>query len=369
MKKIFALIFAVAMIFASSSVFACNGPGEPRCTEGTQTATSYVQFQAVSSDISNSTSLWGHGNDGASAGGAGAAGGSVTNYANAADTTKVVYFGEIRLPKSGPGDWLIGYWQQSNHPSMIDWRMMPSNQNGWDYLGSHKEAIVIPGTAETDAYGKAFSKTTAFTYAVDFGTTSMAGSLVKTEGWALAKGSAEGLGGCPETSTSSVYLTGSIGQNNWAEESGYAGGSFVQGGNGSSASFYGVNSNSDSGNGSANSSAFIAGNAVTGGSTIVSIDATGSTRSINACTVNFANVNVNAQQLNSAVIGSGMVGGVIQNGSVFAGGNAAFQYAGANNGFGSASLAATITTGMNSSTASVSAHSFATAVGTPSGAK
>jgi hypothetical protein len=371
MKQIFALILAVLFVFVGAAAFACGGPGEPRCTEPNAVAYGDVFFQAPSYDFSFSKSNWGWGNDWAMASGGGAAGGEIVNFASAG--SKPIYewdFGYYGGEAGGSGWYIKDKNPQSPQYGRVQYfrNGQPENSSEWSFLGNnygwHKDLVGYePGFAYQGANGFAWSKTDTYTFAIDFGTTSMAGAFGKFEGFAIGGGIAIGDCGDRESSLTTVYLQGGVGQANYAEESGYSFGSFVQGGNESYVDFTAQVTNSDTGRDFAASGAFIGGSAITGGNTVVSIDPYGATRSISACTGNFASFGTNGTVLGSSVTGDGFVAGLIQNGANYAGGSANFAYNGANYGAGGANLNATIWTGANSSTASVSASSFATVTG------
>jgi len=325
MKKYF--VIAIALIFAFCGTAFAGAP------ESNTEVNGYIQFNAASCDFSYSRSIWGWGNDYAIAGGTGSAGGSVENFASAADYRVLEFVGWQQF-----GRWTI---------PVFDW-------------------VTYPGLAKEDAFGFAFDKTCASTFAWDFGTTSIAGAFVKTTGFAIDGGTAFGIGGNYEWSMSSTYLTGQIGQENYAAEVGYHG-SGVEAGNMSGVQFQAFNMDFDFGPWFASSGSFIMGEASTGGMSTVKIDPYGNTRSIEACTFNFAQVNVPAQMVFSNVYGQGFVNGVIYNGSSFGGGNAGFTYNGSNNGFGNAYLNAVVTNYGSSSSVLVKAGSFATVTGSGAG--
>lgn len=372
MRKILILTLAVCFAFAlANNANACGCGGE-----GTETAEGMIQFQATSSDYSDATSIGGYGNDWAVAGGSGGAGGMVQNYANS--ETKIVY-GNWQWGFHGGQDGDPGWYIKQHGGPQIgrikyfsNGHPQPQSRNEWIFLGSelgwYREILyTIPAYAEQGAEGNAFNTTHSCTYAWDFGRTSMAGAFSETVGWASASGWAEGNRGYPEMSLSKVWVGGSVFQEHYAAETGYSDGSFVEGGNYSGASFYGESADFDMGFGSAGTSVCIFGQAFTGGNTYVTIDPYGSNRSIDAYTSNYSGVRTCAGSMESSVVGEGFVNGLIQKGSVYAGGASTFGYNGANNGFGAASLNASITVNQHSSTASASSYSVAGSTGVGTG--
>ncbi len=156
---------------------------------------------------------------------------------------------------------------------------------------------------------------------------------IATSGW---KPSAQ------QTSTSSGWVAGGVGQYNTANEANYAQGQYATAENGSNAHFYNqAQTSSNSGWLGAASGTCVAGSAEVTGSSKVTIDPSGNTRSAQAYTTNTA-------KGNDGVGGFGNVNAMSANGYQSAQAYSGFQYSGNNAGTGTAQANTSITQGQNS---------------------
>jgi len=326
MKKLFAVLaISMTVIFGANFALACGGHGEPKC--GPRDADVNLQFQADSFDDSYSSTGWrGNYNDSAYSEAGGYAGGTLDVHANAAGA----------------------------HPELTF--------VGWYWIFPIFDIEMVDNAATADGYVDADSTSKAWSLTKDFGRTSMALAGAYTEGSAYTFGVATGLKGCREFVASDVYVGGNVYQQNQAGETGYYGG-FVDGGNNSGGNFYASDRDYESGRGFAMDSNSINGSMITSGGTEVSIDPYGHRRSLEAITKNM--VQVNAPGFDSSVFGAGGVGGVVQNGGTYAGGNASFSYNGNTYGNGTATLNSDIHVHGTTNTVSASGHADSISDGSP----
>lgn len=213
---------------------------------------------------------------------------------------------------------------------------------------------------DIDAYAKGISDTC--TYAFDFGTTSMAGAVAKTKGFADAGGEAYGFLGSKVEGF--VFFEGTLSQSNNANEVNYPGNQFVAAGNESFMSYYAEDGFKDYGGlfWSAKDGAKICGEAITKGNSFVSIDYTGDHRSVVANTETSSHFDTSERGDAAYMRGSGGVMGQVTNqyGAV-AGGAANFNYTAkaTDSARGAANLNAQINKTSGSTTVKVSASSYA----------
>jgi len=227
---------------------------------------------------------------------------------------------------------------------------------GWKWIFPIIDYVPNPADVEFDNFAKGKGK--AWSYARDYGQTSLAGAGAKTAGYVHLSGEAFGVGGCEESLTATAYFGGDVHQYNQAGETGYSNGQFVEGGNESWAGGMAhTREFSDSGQ-SYNILGFEFGGAeldkrlyneggvITKGSTYVTIDPSGKYRSFEATTQNFGKVDFGCGLTlmpGSYVNGFGGVAGFINNGQASAGGMANFSYQGSTYGEGNANIDASIT--------------------------
>jgi len=319
MKKMFMYVLMLLFILTAGGAMACGGD-EP--CDGDQTATLSIQGQAVKYDDSYSaTGWWGNYNDKAEALATGISGFDMNLYANA-DGGSLEIVGWKRV-------WFF-------HVPIFDF---------------------VPNPADVDGVGFAKGKAHAWTYALDFGRTSLAGAGAHSGGKVFVHGEAFGVQGCPESIEAMLWLGGDVSQWNMAGETGYPNGQFIDGGNGSYASALGNAFFSDSGQsysilghgfGGAELNAGLRDYHLveTQGSTFVHIDPYGSYRSFYGNTQNSANVNFRGlDPVHSAVGGNGGIAGQINNGVAYAGGQATFDYSGSTSGAGNATIKGSIQPG------------------------
>ena len=250
-----------------------------------------------------------------------------------------------------------------------------AHADGWGYssgensnTASSKFFWKVPAFSQQAGFVTGENETHTWADVDDFGLSSKSKAGAVTEGWAFAGGEAFGLSGQNETSYTKVGVEGFVQQNNFANETGYDGGTFAQGGNYSNAGFTAWTDACDNGQTyflpGAATLEFIEGKAITVGETFVVVDPYGNHRSAFAMTKNFSKVEVDDfDYLSSNVYGNGIVGAVAQNGNTWAGGNAGFSYNGATFGTGKAVVDAKIYTGKNYSSFNVTSKSFSVANG------
>ena len=289
---------------------------------GDQTAELSITGQAVKNRTSYSaTGWWGNYNDKAFAEAEGIAGFDMELYANA-DGKSLEIVGWKRV-------WFF-------HIPIFDW---------------------VPNPADVEGFGGAKGKAHAWTYALDFGQTSMSGAMAHSGGKAYVSGEAVGVNGCPEWIQATLWIGGNVRQWNEAGETGYPNGQFVDGGNSSYASALGNATFNDAGQtynllgfelGGAELEAGIKNYGLVGtqGSTFVTIDPYGSYRSFHGTTQNSAFVNFGGlNPVHSIVGGGGGLAGMVNNGVAYAGGQATFDYTGNTQGSGNATINGSIKPG------------------------
>jgi hypothetical protein len=365
MKKLLTIVCAVLFIgaiFAVPAMATCNGPN---C--GPTTVTGDYQGQAASKDFSFSKSSW-FGNDFGFAKAEGFAGGTVETYANSGSIEyEFVGWEYVGGEAGGPGYYekqhgkcagKIKYFRRG-HPQ-------PNGNNEWVFLGAKKkpvfEEIVNPGFAFEIGSVYAWNTSNTWSFAKDFGMTSLAGAGASTEGGAISSGMAIGPDGCDELVDASASVGGYVSQHNEAGETGYPGGDFVEGGSFSEAGYTATNFGSDAGSGFAVGMAAIHGEATTKGCTFVTIDPYGNHQSLFGSTNAMSNISVcGADIYDGTVSGNGYIAGQVssRNGLTYGGGVSTFNYLGNISGSGNANLSVVINTGGNSSSVHVSGSSYA----------
>jgi hypothetical protein len=290
---------------------------------GDQTAELTITGQAVKTDVSHSeTGWWGNYNDKAHAEATGYGGFNMELYANADGKTLEI----------------------------VGWKRV------WFFHVPIFDLVPNPADVEGFGFGKGYAN--AWSYALDFGRTSMSGAGAYSGGKAFVHGEATGIKGCQEFIIAELWIGGSVSQWNQAGETGYSNGQFVDGGNSSFASGLGNTFLNDTGQtysilgfelGGAELTGYVKnGHLVsTQGSTFVTIDPYGSYRSFYGTTQNSASVNFGCKlnPVNSAVGGTGGIAGMVNNGVAYAGGQATFDYSGSTNGAGNATINGTIQPG------------------------
>lgn len=319
MKKYISLLAVLCMalfVFATPAL-ACDGPN---C--GPVTAVGNYSAQIYDHTFAFDKSIWGWGNDVAKAGGTGTVGGEVKTYANSADTYTRFLFWNIEVPAYA--------FQQGFLAGNID---VTSWANAWDV-----------------------------------GLTSGAYAGAKLEGSMLGEGLALGLSGCPEWVDGRLLIGGNIWQYNLAQEVGYPNGQGIFAENFGGINFAAYENFYDSGNGLAVDADIICGEAITKGSSFVTIDPYGNHLSMFGKTENFSKVNTSGDLAYSNVYGNGQVSGMIgDNIGNFAGGTSAFSYDGNGTyGAGDAMLKASITKGYGSTSVVVYGSSSAQISGSSS---
>lgn len=289
---------------------------------GDQTAELTITGQAVKTDVSHSeTGWWGNYNDKAHAEATGYGGFNMELYANA-DGKSLEIVGWKRV-------WFF-------HVPIFD---------------------LVPNPADVEGFGFGKGYADAWSYALDFGRTSMSGAGAHSGGKAFVHGEATGIKGCQEFIIAELWIGGSVSQWNQAGETGYPNGQFVDGGNSSYASALGNIWLDDTGQtynilgfelGGAELTGYVKnGHLVsTQGSTFVTIDPYGSHRSFYGTTQNSASVNFgNLNPVYSEVGGQGGIAGMVNNGISYAGGQASFNYSGSTLGNGNATINGTLKPG------------------------
>jgi hypothetical protein len=245
--------------------------------------------------------------------------------------------------------------------------------SGGEATNYGQAGMIAFGKAPTEVEGKVcvYGETEAAAYAKDFGTTSIAGAAVGTEVKAKASGEAEfgkgfGLGYAVNKSTAEI--SGEIKQCNYAQEIGYASGTFAQAQNESGAFFsakaYDCDGTVGFGKGEADSRVKLSGEAFTAGGSIASVDASGHHQSAFAATGNLTYVDVRGADCEKTrVYGNGEVAvganAISNSGAASAGGNASFGYVGNSFGAGGAVMSATANAGHNSFSATATGSAFA----------
>jgi len=294
----------MALCFASTLAFA-----------GASTSSIDIGASGVSDDYASRISLHGHGNDGAFA--SGGSGGIVEN---------------------------------SGEAGMIAWGKAPT---------------------EVEAQVCAYGETEAAAFAKDFGHTSIAGAAVGTEVSVKGGGEAEfgkGFGIGYALNKTTAEISGEVKQGSYAQEIGYASGTFAQAQNESGATFSAKAKDCDAtigfGSGEAESGVRLSGSAFTAGGSIASVDASGHHQSAFAATGNIAVVDVRgADHEKTRVYGNGEVAvganAVSNSGAASAGGGASFSYVGNSFGAGGAVVNATANAGHNSFSATATGSAFA----------
>jgi hypothetical protein len=217
---------------------------------------------------------------------------------------------------------------------------------------------LVPNPADVDGFGVAKGYAKTWSYALDFGRTSMSGAGAYSGGKAFVSGEATGIKGCPEFIIAELWIGGNVSQWNQAGETGYSNGQFVDGGNSSFASALGnvwLDETHQTYSllgfefGGADLTGYIKNGHIvsTQGSTLVTIDPYGSYRSFFGTTQNSASVNFgNLNPVHSAVGGQGGIAGMVNNGMAYAGGQATFDYSGSTQGNGNATINGSIVPGV-----------------------
>ena len=285
-----------------------------------------------SHSYSATSKWWGNENDSAEASATGFGGFDFELYANADGKSLEIVGWHWIFPKFG---------------------MVP---NDADVFGPFEDGTKAGGI------GKGYAHT--WSYAIDtgllggwIGYTSSAGAGATAGGKAYFSGEAFGVKGCDEWIQGTLWIGGEVSQNNRAGETDYPDGQFVDGGNGSYA--FGLveetyNVSGQSYNllgwefGGAELTTQIKNkNAVsTQGTTFVTIDPYDSNRSFFGTTQNSASVNFGQLNLvDSLVNGGGGVAGMVNNGGSYAIGQATFDYSGATQGSGNATISGSVQPG------------------------
>lgn len=181
------------------------------------------------------------------------------------------------------------------------------------------------------------------TWTADYGQTSMSFAKGTVSADGQAGGMAFGISANKQVSTSSGWVSGAVGQNNYANETGYADGQYAHAENGSWAGFKNqAPTVSNKNYFLAGSATCVEGSATTEGFSKVTIDPSGSNRSASAYTTNYA-------KGNNGVGGEGFVEAASVKGGQYAFGNSYFNYNGSNNiGTGTAVVNTSITQSPNS---------------------
>lgn len=354
-KSVFSMMFVLLFIMVGFA-FACEGPN---CLNSASMNVTGNYFGWAPSSDWDSSANWS--NDTASAFAGGGVGGQVITQASAAPTLERVLVGyEVGYYGSDCHKGKCeGYWEQ-HITGRIDWREMPYQQNGWDYLGIHKryEAIyrtqLVNHTASQNGGIFAHSDSFADSFVFDFGLTSIAGGFAMFDGITFGYGTADGICGNNESVEGNLSLNGYVGQQNMAKEVGYRDGQFVTAGNFSEATFSATKSFSDEGQGHAAAGDTLVGGAVTSGFSTATINPGRSLEATTVTNTSFYTNGVGTAMLN----GAGGVNGVVATQGAYAGGTSTFGYNGTGTqASGNASMNANVHSTGNSSTVMVTGHS------------
>jgi hypothetical protein len=368
MKKLFFTLIAVMVLGLFASYGLACPPGQ-EC--GDNTAAGTYQANAAGSDYDYSSTRWrGNWNDGGEAYAGGAAGGTLETYGNGGYSMEPVYDDVLvskLYRKWEPGKWEWHWYGWKYEEGHWTYKTFPptANPHGWEFVSNNYERQIVGYERVNNPTGQGGFITgtatpKAWAWSKDYGRTSMAGAGAVFEGSAFSMGYAFGREGCPEWVSSDLFISGEVYQRNWAGETGYSAGG-ISGGNESGASFTAGDFDLDVGNGFAFDMNYVSAKAITKGMTQVSIDPYGNYRSISGFTENFAQVmpGCGATLYESSVYGSGGLSGIIGNGPSYGAGDVSFSYNGNTYGAGSANLNATVITGPNSTTVTVSGSSTA----------
>ena len=226
-----------------------------------------------------------------------------------------------------------------------------------EYVGGHRGWIFnpenwneVPNPADVEGEASARGKAKTFAFALDLGLTSTSIAFATAGGKAFVDVEAFGVNGCYEFANATLYLGGSVYQENNSKEIGY-GNQGVSGGSWSEANGSASKEYSDFGNSYDVLGIFTFGGAEinghiknydfvkTQGSTLVTIDPYGSNRSFYGITQSSSSINPGSLTLDkSYVAGGGGVGGMVNNGGSYVGGVATYSFNGTTQGSGNAQI-------------------------------